>query len=90
MHREPVKTTIEIYWERTAFPSSNEKGLYTTMSLQGFSRKERVNKKGPDLWVREQAGELKSWRWLETLCREYKANGFYIRPEYGSEQKVHR
>ena len=87
MHREPIKTSIEIYWERAAFPSDKEIGLYTTMNLRGFSRKERTCEKEPDLWVRDAAGELRSWRWLGTLCRQYKANGFYIRPEYSIDHK---
>ncbi|MEM8856979.1 MAG: hypothetical protein AAGD96_01575, partial [Chloroflexota bacterium] len=64
--------------------------LYKNMNLRGFSRKERTGKRGPDLWVREKAGEPKSWRWLESLCRQYNAYGFYIRPEYTLEQKASR
>ncbi len=82
MNNSPTKTTIEIYWQSTAFPNSEALGLYTMMKLRGFLRKERINAAGPDLWVQEKAETVESWRWLESICKQYRANAYYIRPEY--------
>ena len=82
--KKPQKTIIEIQWEHAA-PCMNEaQDLVMTMGLCGFFRKANNDSNGPDLWVRDRAGVVNSWKWLELLCEQYRAKNVLIRPEYVS------
>ena len=82
MDNRPTKTTIEIHWEHQTPTSEEAHDLFMTMGLCGFSRKSNDNLQGPDLWVRDKAGKIESYRWLDLLCKRYQAKDFFIRPEY--------
>ena len=81
MEKRPIKTTIEIYWQNTP-PNDKAQDLHMTMNLCGFSRQPLNDVKGPDYWVRDKAGSFQSWKWLESLCKRYKAEQFIIWSEY--------
>ena len=82
MDNPPAKTTIEIHWESDPPTKDEAHDLFMTMGLCGFSRKPAENRTDPDLWVREKAGKIESYRWLDLLCTRYRAKDFYIRPDY--------
>lgn len=86
MDKRPTKTTIEIYWEHSPPCIDEAQDLVMTMGLCGFSREINQDSQGPDLWIREKAGLLESWKWLDLLCQQYRAKNVYIKPEYQSTQ----
>lgn len=80
--KKPLKTVIEIYWEHATPHLDEVQDLAMTMGLCGFFRVSNSDSNGPDLWIREKAGVVNSWKWLELLAQQYRAKNVLIRPEY--------